>query len=229
MAQRAVPRDGGSRDNAGETRTPRTGGTRVAPRPAPSGDSSPRTASPAGRPAAQAPPSQGSDSGSASEDRDDRSDRDGSQAAPRARGNRPDIGTAVARRSGPGAGPGGGGGHVIVVPGGAYHPWGYGGLGFAGYYDPWYSGYAGHYYRPARDDGNVRLKVKPREAAVYVDGYYTGLVDEFDGIFQRMPLEPGPHRIEIRLEEHHTLAFDVRVLPERTLTLTGVLEPIQAP
>ena len=31
--------------------------------------------------------------------------------------------------------------------------------------------------------GDVRLQVRPRGAAVYVDGYYAGVVDDFDGVF----------------------------------------------
>src|SRR5262245_7934286 len=45
--------------------------------------------------------------------------------------------------------------------------------------------------------GDVRLQVRPREAQVFVDGYYAGIVDDFDGIFQRLTLTVGPHEIEI--------------------------------
>jgi hypothetical protein len=132
---------------------------------------------------------------------------------------------AVARRVAP-AGPGG---RPIVVPGGWY-PWGWGGYGFGGYYgyDPWYYGGHGRYnqYYSRRDDGSVRLKVTPRDATVYVDGYYAGVVDDFDGIFQRLPLEPGPHRIEIQLDGYAPLTFDVRILPERRTTFEGELKPL---
>ena len=40
--------------------------------------------------------------------------------------------------------------------------------------------------RATRYDGSLRLKVKPREASVYVDGYFAGRVDDFDGMFQRL-------------------------------------------
>ena len=40
----------------------------------------------------------------------------------------------------------------------------------------------------------VRLKVRPSRAEVFVDGYYVGIVDEFDNPFQQLPLESGPHR-----------------------------------
>jgi PEGA domain len=106
----------------------------------------------------------------------------------------------------------------------AYYPWGYAGLGFWPAYDPWY-GYPVRYYSP-RDEGRLRLKIKPREASVYVDGYYAGHVDDFDGTFQSLPLEPGPYRIEIRADGYAPYFFDVRVLPDRTLTYTATLETL---
>jgi len=162
----------------------------------------------------------------------------------RPREGRPVTGTAVPR--GQGRPPGGGhyppGGYYPGYPGGGY--WGSGyypyypyygfgawGVGFW-YYDPWfwgsYGGYGGYgsYYRVRYDDtGSLRLKVKPREAQVFVDGYYVGVVDEFDGSFQRLHVERGPHRIEVRLEGYETLSFDVRVLYDHTITLQGELKP----
>jgi hypothetical protein len=137
------------------------------------------------------------------------------------------VGTAVRRPSVPD-----GGGSVIIVPGGGYgfYPWGYGGLGFGGYYggyyDPWYGGgggYSTYYSGQSTDDGALRLKVKPREASVYVDGYYAGVVDDFDGVFQRLHLSSGPHRIEIRQPDHDPLSFDVRIEPDQTVTYRGEL------
>jgi hypothetical protein len=102
------------------------------------------------------------------------------------------------------------------------------GIGYGrGWYDPWYGGWGrqpGRYYG-RYDYGKVRLKVKPREAEVLVDGYYVGLVDHFDGLFQRLELEPGPHRLEVRAPSFRSMVFDVRVLPRRTITLEGRLQP----
>jgi hypothetical protein len=116
------------------------------------------------------------------------------------------------------------------VPGGyygGYYPWGYGGFGlggyYGGYYDPWYYGDYQPYYSGYDFDGRLRLKVKPRTAEVLVDGYFAGLVDDFDGIFQRLRIEPGPHRIEIRSAGYEPLTFDVRIQPDRTITYTGEL------
>jgi hypothetical protein len=50
-----------------------------------------------------------------------------------------------------------------------------------------------------------------------------GVVDDFDGIFQRLHLEAGPHRIEIRAPQYETLTFDVRIIVDETTTYRGEL------
>jgi hypothetical protein len=110
---------------------------------------------------------------------------------------------------------------------GGFYPWGYGGFGL-GYYGSWYGGYgygSGSSYYGWGDDGSIRLKVKPREASVFVDGYYVGRVDDFDGVFQRLHLEPGPHRIEVRADSYEPLSFEVRILPDRKITYEEALQP----
>ena len=69
--------------------------------------------------------------------------------------------------------------------------------------------------------------MKPRQASVYVDGYYAGVVDEFDGVFQRLHIEPGPHRIEVQADGYEPLVFEIRIQPDRTITYTGELKRIQ--
>lgn len=71
----------------------------------------------------------------------------------------------------------------------------------------------------ARYFGDVRLRVRPRDAAVYVDGYYAGIVDNFDGIFQRLTLEVGPHEIEIEAPGLGSQVFNVYVDPSRDIDL----------
>ena len=67
--------------------------------------------------------------------------------------------------------------------------------------------------------GDVRLMVQPRDAAVYVDGYYAGVVDNFDGVFQRLTLEVGPHTIELDAPGLEPQVYDVYVDPLRTTTI----------
>jgi hypothetical protein len=118
-----------------------------------------------------------------------------------------------------------------------YDPWGYGGYGLGYfYYSPWawdpgyYGGY-GYYGRPrysayGYDLGRLKIKVKPQDAEVYVDGYFAGSVDDFDGIWQSLRLAEGGYRIEVRKPGFETLHFDVRVQAERTITFRGEMKPV---
>src|SRR5262249_46592776 len=99
------------------------------------------------------------------------------------------------------------------------------------FYDPWYGGMpvggGDTTYSSESDEGSLRLKIKPNNAEVYVDGYYVGVVDDFDGMFQRLHLDSGPHRIEVRAPGYETLDFDVRITSEHTTTYQGELKKIQ--
>jgi len=112
---------------------------------------------------------------------------------------------------------------------GSYSPWYYPYSGFyAGFGYPYYgggyvgvsysggSGYAGGggSYEGA---GSVRLIVEPVNAKVYVDGYYTGKVDDFDGMFQRLNLRPGAHDIELRLDGYETHRIKAYIPADHTL------------
>ncbi len=101
------------------------------------------------------------------------------------------------------------------------------------YWNPYWYGYYGHGYGYTAwgggtfdYTGSLRLKVQPRSAEVYVDGYYAGLVDSYDGIFQRLRLEEGAHHIEIRHPGYEPIAFEVRILPGETITYEGFLQPL---
>jgi hypothetical protein len=76
-----------------------------------------------------------------------------------------------------------------------------------GYYNP----------IPGRFYGGVRITGAPRDARVFADGYYVGIVNDFDGIFQHLNLEAGPHHIEIDLG-YDAIEFDVYVRPGDTTT-----------
>ncbi|MEQ1868519.1 MAG: hypothetical protein ABL961_00655 [Vicinamibacterales bacterium] len=110
--------------------------------------------------------------------------------------------------------------------GGNFRP--YFGLGYGYRYGSPYSGRVyGYVDRPGyglrRYYGDVRLLVRPRGAEVFVDGYYAGIVDDFDGVFQRLTLEAGPHNIEIAAPGLEPQFFDVYVDAARTVELHGDL------
>ncbi len=246
-AQRAVRRDGGGSaagsggSSGGSGGSPGGSSRRNPGSSAPSGPSSGGSTAASGGSAAprgsggSTTASTASGSGASNGERSRRGDPDDVPTYSRPREGQPSTGTAVARRGAP---PYGGGTDIIYVPRGGYYPWGYGGFGFGGYYggyyDPWYLGYGGYgaydpyysgQYYGNDGDAALRLKVKPRDATVYADGYYVGRVDDFDGMFQRLHIEAGPHRIEIRADGYETLEFEVRLLPGRTLTYEAELRP----
>jgi hypothetical protein len=118
----------------------------------------------------------------------------------------------------------------------SYYGYGYPGYGYGypGYaYGGSYGAYGGSYGGNGGNSeayygvGQLRLKVKPRDAEVFVDGYFSGVVDDYDGTFQRLTIDSGPHKIEIRKPGFTTLAFDVRIPPDETVTYKGKLEPEQ--
>jgi hypothetical protein len=91
--------------------------------------------------------------------------------------------------------------------------------GAGGVYD---YGYTPSYYYdpiPGQVYGGVRITEAPRDAQVFADGYYVGIVDDFDGVFQHVNLEAGQHRIEVRARDVEPISFDVYVQPGRTITL----------
>lgn len=76
--------------------------------------------------------------------------------------------------------------------------------------------------------GALRVEVSPKEAEVYVDGYYAGIVDDFDGAFQRLRVTPGAHEIIVRRDGFHGLKEDVYVTPDMVYRIRRRLEPLQA-
>ena len=119
---------------------------------------------------------------------------------------------------------------VRVVPYG-YRPRGYsrgwnGNLYFGRPYSygrPGYYGGSGYGYYALPSGfayGSLRIVDAPRYAPVFVDGYYAGEVDDYDGIFQRLNLEPGRHLVEIDVYPGAPpLEYDVFVEPGRTVTI----------
>jgi PEGA domain len=139
-----------------------------------------------------------------------------------------------------------GGRNVYVVPRGRtyyyypryyYHPYAYG-YGPAGrghfYFDLSYNSYIWHPYSVYRYDtygsygypvGELRLRVHPSDAQVFIDGSYAGRVDDFDGVFQSLRLEEGEYQVEIVLPGFEPLAFNVRIYPGEKTTYEGDLIP----
>ena len=87
--------------------------------------------------------------------------------------------------------------------------------GYGGYYDG-----GGYYGTPLTSQepadlpqGRLALFVTPGSAQVYVDGFYTGTVADYQD--RGLWLESGPHRVELRGDGYQTESFDVRIDADR--------------
>jgi hypothetical protein len=102
-----------------------------------------------------------------------------------------------------------------------------------GLYDPFwgfvYPGYGYGYAQVPFDassaTGGLRLRITPNTAEVFVDGYYAGMVDDFDGHFQHLTLTAGPHQIDVRAPGYDALGIDVSIQPHHTTEYRSTLRP----
>jgi hypothetical protein len=122
----------------------------------------------------------------------------------------------------------------IVFRTGFYRPFFYDPFFYGGFYDPfylgWYPMYA-QYPRPYYYYGgwaSARLEIKPRDAQVFLDGYFVGIVDQFDGVFQRLDLPPGEHEVAIYLKGYRSYRQRTLFRPGESYHFKAILEPLAA-
>jgi len=115
-----------------------------------------------------------------------------------------------------------------------FRPYFYRPFYYGGFYSPYYYGLYGQ-YPPYRypvlvydRTGSARIQVTPREAEVFVDGYFVGVVDDFDGYLQRLHVEAGEHELQFHLEGYRTIRQKVLFTPGTTLKITLAMEPLDA-
>ena len=111
-------------------------------------------------------------------------------------------------------------------------------FGYYGAYPGWYNWYGGYPYHlygqypygwGYRDyTSAARIQVQPRNAEVFIDGYFVGTVDDFDGWLQRLHVEPGEHELEIFLAGHRPFRQQVLFRPGATLKIEHVMQPLAA-
>jgi hypothetical protein len=114
-----------------------------------------------------------------------------------------------------------------------YDPFWWGGYGFGFQYGPfspypyypYYPYYGGYPYQPGAD---MRIQVTPRDAQVYIDGYLTGVVDDFDGMLQRLRLPLGEHEITVYLDGYVPFREKMLIRPYETYHIKQALQPLAA-
>ena len=104
-----------------------------------------------------------------------------------------------------------------------YRPW---------FYDPWLAYGYGSWYQPHPyygryvDSASLRLQVEPKETEVFIDGYWAGTVDDFDGFFQRLHIEPGDHEVELYLDGHRSFRQKIYLQPNGTFRIRHTMVPL---
>lgn len=105
-----------------------------------------------------------------------------------------------------------------------YHP--YFGFYYGPYYGPFYP-YPGPLFGPLPFSASaIRTRVKPVETQVYINGYYAGIVDDFDGVFQRLYLPAGQHELELHLDGYRSYRQRLYVAPGDTLEIAHQMQPL---
>ena len=105
----------------------------------------------------------------------------------------------------------------------------YGSYFYGSYFYPPFYGYS---YAPAGygfgvfDGTSLRVQVTPRDTEVFIDNYYAGTADDFDGLFQRLHVGPGAHDITLWREGYRTVRQRVYIQPTGTFRLRYMMMPL---
>ena len=89
----------------------------------------------------------------------------------------------------------------------------------------WYPPYAYPYYYGSYG-ANLKVQVQPKSAEVYVDGYLAGIVDQFDGMFQDLLVEPGTREITIYQEGYKSIVQRLYLSGGNSYKIKGTLEKL---
>ena len=114
-------------------------------------------------------------------------------------------------------------------------------FGFGAYYgpyffNPWfYAPYGyypldpyGYWYDYGPGGASLKVNVEPKNAEVFVDGHLAGIVDQFDGMFQSLAVEPGGREITVYLEGYRSIRQALYLSPGSTYRIKGALEKLAA-
>jgi hypothetical protein len=86
-------------------------------------------------------------------------------------------------------------------------------------------------YPSGAPDASIRIEATPKDAKaaeVYVDGYYAGIVDDFDGMLQSLPLSPGGHDIALYLDGYRTVHQQLYLIRDKSYKVRYTMQPVTA-
>ena len=71
----------------------------------------------------------------------------------------------------------------------------------------------------------VKLKIKPKRAAVFLDEKFVGHAADFGGAFRSMKISPGKHRVRVELPGYRTFDTEINLLANQESELKTELVP----
>ena len=77
-------------------------------------------------------------------------------------------------------------------------------------------------------DAAVKFDVKPKQTQVYVDGFYAGVVDDYNDWYERLYTATGPHEITLYLEGYRTHSQRAYLAPDHTFKVKFQMEKLPA-
>jgi PEGA domain len=71
----------------------------------------------------------------------------------------------------------------------------------------------------------IKLKIKPKRAAVFLDEKFVGHAADFGGAFRSMKISPGKHRIRVELPGYRTFDTEINLLANQESEVKTDLVP----
>jgi PEGA domain-containing protein len=78
---------------------------------------------------------------------------------------------------------------------------------------------------PGADRAELRLDIRPKNAAVYVDNLYVGHGSEFGGRFHSLLVSPAKHQLKVTMKGYRTYQTEINPVASEKTQLKIVLEP----
>jgi hypothetical protein len=99
-----------------------------------------------------------------------------------------------------------------------------------GPWDPFYYPYYPSWHDSGQRDRTVgiRTDISPKEAQVYVDGYFSGTASDFSGAWKRLRVTPGQHEVVLYLKGYKSIHRTLNVEPGTEPRLREKLQPLAA-
>lgn len=99
---------------------------------------------------------------------------------------------------------------------------------YSPFWGPYYPSYGVYPYLRVQRTADVRVEAIPKQAEVFIDGYYAGVASDFDGTFKRLHTTPGGHAITLFLPGYRTVTQSIYVRPDSTFKMNETLDKLGA-